>query len=60
MQLNPAQVDAVTCQGIQLIYSQNGKRMAVIITLPFITNVQSQLSAQMIEYAHRVNRDGGK
>jgi hypothetical protein len=37
-----------------LIYSQNGKRMAVIITLPFITCVQSRLFHQMIERAHRI------
>lgn len=43
-----------------LIYSQNGKRMAVIITLPFITSVQSQLSSQMIERAHPVNPCGKK
>ena len=39
-----------------LIYSQNGKRMAVIITLPFITSVQSQLFSQMIARAHLVNK----
>jgi hypothetical protein len=39
-----------------LIYSQDGKRMAVIITLPFITSVQSQLFSQMIARAHLVNK----
>ena len=43
-----------------LIYSQDGKRMAVIITLPFITSVQSQLFSQMIARAHPVNESGGK
>jgi len=42
-----------------LIYSQNGKQMAVIITLPFITCVQNLLFSQMIERAHPVN-PGGK
>ena len=37
-----------------LIYTQNGNQMAVIITLPFITCVQSQLFAQMIGRAHEV------
>jgi HTH-type transcriptional regulator, sugar sensing transcriptional regulator len=41
-----------------LIYSQNGNRMAVIITLPFITCVQSQLFCQMIERAHPVKTNG--
>lgn len=40
-----------------LIYSQNGKRMAVIITLPFITSVQSQLFSQMIARAHPVDQN---
>jgi HTH-type transcriptional regulator, sugar sensing transcriptional regulator len=46
-----------------LIYTQNGNQMAVIITLPFITCVQSQLFSQMIERAHEVspiNQDVGK
>lgn len=38
-----------------LIYTQNGNQMAVIITLPFITSVQSQLFTQMIERAHEVS-----
>lgn len=37
-----------------LIYSQNGNRMAVVITLPFITCVQSRLFHQMIERAQRI------
>jgi HTH-type transcriptional regulator, sugar sensing transcriptional regulator len=41
-----------------LIYSQDGNRMAVIITLPFITCVQSRLFRQMIERAHPVKTDG--
>ncbi|MCX6690116.1 MAG: hypothetical protein NTZ39_10600 [Methanoregula sp.] len=40
-----------------LIYTQNGNRMAVIITLPFITCVQSRLFSQMIEQAHEIQRD---
>jgi sugar-specific transcriptional regulator TrmB len=40
-----------------LIYTQNGNRMAVIITLPFITCVQSKLFSQMIEHAHEITRD---
>ncbi|MFA5413942.1 MAG: helix-turn-helix domain-containing protein [Methanoregula sp.] len=40
-----------------LIYTQNGNRMAVIITLPFITCVQSRLFSQMIENAHEIHRD---
>ena len=40
-----------------LIYSQNGNRMAVIITLPFITCVQSRLFSQMIERARPVRTD---
>ena len=43
-----------------LIYTQNGNRMAVIITLPFITCVQSQLFSQMIERAHQVDQSGKK
>ena len=38
-----------------LIYSQNGKRMAVIITLPFITCVQNRLFSQMIEEAREIS-----
>ena len=40
-----------------LIYTQNGKRMAVIITLPFITCVQSRLFSRMIEHAHEITGD---
>jgi predicted transcriptional regulator len=40
-----------------LIYTLNGNRMAVIITLPFITCVQSQLFSQMIARAHEVKSD---
>jgi predicted transcriptional regulator len=39
-----------------LIYTQNGKRMAVVITLPFITSVQRTLFSDMIEYAHEITR----
>jgi predicted transcriptional regulator len=41
-------------QESMLIYTQNGNRMAVIITLPFITCVQSRLFSQMIEHAHEI------
>jgi sugar-specific transcriptional regulator TrmB len=44
-------------QESMLIYSQNGKRMAVIITLPFITCVQSRLFSQMIEHAYEITGD---
>jgi hypothetical protein len=37
-----------------LIYTLDGNRMAVIITLPFITSVQSQLFGQMIARAREV------
>jgi HTH-type transcriptional regulator, sugar sensing transcriptional regulator len=48
-----------------LIYTQNGNRMAVIITLPFITCVQSRLFSQMIENAceikhHTKSRSKGR
>ncbi len=43
-----------------LIYTQNGNRMAVIITLPFITCVQSRLFSRMIERAHQVDQSGKK
>jgi hypothetical protein len=36
-----------------LIYTLDGERMAVTITLPFITAVQSQLFGQMIARARR-------
>jgi sugar-specific transcriptional regulator TrmB len=39
-----------------LIYSQNGRRMAVVITLPFITCVQAPLFRQMIASAHPIGR----
>jgi len=40
-----------------LIYTQNEKRMAVVITLPFITCVQSRLFSQMMGHAHEITRD---
>jgi predicted transcriptional regulator len=43
-------------QESMLIYTQNGNRMAVVITLPFITCVQSRLFSQMIENAHEITR----
>jgi len=43
-------------QESMLIYTQNGNRMAVIITLPFITCVQSRLFSQLIENAHEITR----
>ena len=39
-----------------LIYTVDGNRMAVIITLPFITSVQSQLFRQMVARSRPVNR----
>jgi HTH-type transcriptional regulator, sugar sensing transcriptional regulator len=42
-------------QESMLIYTQNGNRMAVIITLPFITCVQSRLFSQLIEHAHEIS-----
>jgi predicted transcriptional regulator len=41
-------------QESMLIYTQDGNRMAVIITLPFITCVQSTLFSQLIEHAHEL------
>jgi predicted transcriptional regulator len=41
-------------QKSMLIYTQNKKRMAVVITLPFITCVQSRLFSRMIEHAHEI------
>ncbi|MCU0630482.1 MAG: TrmB family transcriptional regulator [Methanoregulaceae archaeon] len=41
-----------------LIYTQDGNRMAVIITLPFITCVQSRLFSEMIEHAHELSHKG--
>jgi predicted transcriptional regulator len=43
-------------QESMLIYTQNGNRMAVIITLPFITCVQSRLFSQLIENAYEIPR----
>lgn len=42
-------------QQSMLIYNQDGSRMAVIITLPFITTVQSRLFTRMLEHAHEVH-----
>lgn len=44
-------------QQSMLIYNQNGSRMAVIITLPFITTVQSRLFTRMLEHAHEVHSE---
>lgn len=44
-------------QGSMLIYTQNGSRMAVVITLPFITCVQSTLFSRMIENAREIIHD---
>ena len=41
-----------------LIYTLDGDRMAVIITLPFITSVQSQLFSQMIARAREIKKSG--
>ena len=38
-----------------LIYSHNDQRMAVIITLPFITCVQNRLFSRMIEHAQEIS-----
>jgi sugar-specific transcriptional regulator TrmB len=43
-------------QESMLIYTQNGNRMAVIITLPFITCVQSRLFSQLIKNAYEITR----
>jgi HTH-type transcriptional regulator, sugar sensing transcriptional regulator len=43
-----------------LIYTLDGNRMAVIITLPFITSVQSQLFSQMMARAREVKKRGKK
>jgi sugar-specific transcriptional regulator TrmB len=40
-----------------LVYAQDGRRMAVIITLPFITCVQSRLFSRMIEHARELRRE---
>jgi HTH-type transcriptional regulator, sugar sensing transcriptional regulator len=37
-----------------LVYTQTGRRMAVVITLPFITCVQSRLFTQMIDHAREL------
>ena len=37
-----------------LVYAQDGRRMAVVITLPFITCVQSRLFSRMIEHAREL------
>ena len=44
-------------QESMLIYTQNGNRMAVIITLPFITCVQNRLFSQMIQNAHEITHN---
>jgi len=44
-------------QESMLIYTQNGNRMAVVITLPFITCVQNTLFSRMIENAHEIQHD---
>ena len=38
-----------------MVYSQNGRRMAVVITLPFITCVQSRLFGDMVSRARPVD-----
>jgi HTH-type transcriptional regulator, sugar sensing transcriptional regulator len=43
-------------QESMLIYTQDGNRMAVVITLPFITCVQSRVFSQLIENAHEISR----
>ena len=40
-----------------LVYAQDGNRMAVIITLPFITCVQSKLFSRMIAHARELSRE---
>lgn len=40
-----------------LVYTQDGRRMAVVITLPFITCVQSRLFSRMIENAREPRRE---
>ncbi len=40
-----------------LVYAQDGRRMAVVITLPFITCVQSRLFTRMIEHARELPRE---
>lgn len=41
-------------QESMLIYTQDGNRMAVVITLPFITCVQSKLFSRLFENAHEI------
>ncbi len=43
-------------QESMLIYTQDGNRMAVIITLPFITCVQSRLFSRLFENAHEIKK----
>lgn len=45
-------------QESMLIYNQDGNRMAVIITLPFITCVQSRLFSEMIGHANEITQEG--
>ena len=45
-------------QESMLIYNQDGNRMAVIITLPFITCVQSRLFSEMIVHASELAHEG--
>ncbi len=45
-------------QESMLIYTQDGNRMAVIITLPFITCVQSRLFSERIDHAHEIIPEG--
>jgi len=40
-----------------LVYARDGRRMAVVITLPFITCVQSRLFSRMIEHARELPRE---
>ena len=42
-----------------LVYTQDGQRRAVVITLPFITCVQSRLFSRMIAHAHELPGDHG-
>jgi sugar-specific transcriptional regulator TrmB len=44
-------------QESMLIYSQDGNRMAVIITLPFITYVQCRVFSEMIDHAHELSHE---
>ncbi len=40
-----------------IIYTQDSKRMAVIITLPFITCVQSSLFSRMLDNAQEITTE---